>query len=143
MWRVFRASYSSLAQSVERMTVNHDVVGSSPTGGAKKETRGKRLGFSFWLPPRRSRSLTPSWRARRASWRLSRPPGRESRKVCEGKRATFSTLARNVVTVGSANLWSSGSSSPPHASGWRILYENGVQTDSVFVLPFPPAGLVP
>ena len=28
--------YSSLAQSVERVTVNHDVVGSSPTGGAKK-----------------------------------------------------------------------------------------------------------
>ena len=26
--------YSSLAQSVERMTVNHDVVGSSPTRGA-------------------------------------------------------------------------------------------------------------
>ena len=25
--------YSSIAQSVERMTVNHDVVGSSPTGG--------------------------------------------------------------------------------------------------------------
>ena len=31
-----RVLYSSLAQSVERMTVNHDVVGSSPTGGAKK-----------------------------------------------------------------------------------------------------------
>ena len=30
-------SYSSLAQSVERMTVNHDVVGSSPTRGAKIE----------------------------------------------------------------------------------------------------------
>ena len=28
--------YSSLAQSVERMTVNHDVVGSSPTRGAKR-----------------------------------------------------------------------------------------------------------
>ena len=28
--------YSSLAQSVERMTVNHDVAGSSPAGGAKK-----------------------------------------------------------------------------------------------------------
>ena len=27
-------SYSSLAQSVERMTVNHDVAGSSPAGGA-------------------------------------------------------------------------------------------------------------
>ena len=26
--------YSSLAQSVEHMTVNHRVVGSSPTGGA-------------------------------------------------------------------------------------------------------------
>ena len=26
--------YSSLAQSVERVTVNHDVVGSSPTRGA-------------------------------------------------------------------------------------------------------------
>ena len=30
--------YSSLAQSVERMTVNHDVAGSSPAGGATKET---------------------------------------------------------------------------------------------------------
>ena len=30
-----RIGYSSLAQSVERVTVNHDVVGSSPTGGAK------------------------------------------------------------------------------------------------------------
>ena len=29
--------YSSIAQSVERMTVNHDVTGSSPVGGAKKE----------------------------------------------------------------------------------------------------------
>ena len=26
--------FSSIAQSVERMTVNHDVVGSSPTRGA-------------------------------------------------------------------------------------------------------------
>ena len=28
--------YSSIAQSVERMTVNHDVAGSSPAGGARK-----------------------------------------------------------------------------------------------------------
>ena len=28
--------YSSIAQSVERMTVNHDVTGSSPVGGAKR-----------------------------------------------------------------------------------------------------------
>ena len=33
------SSYSSLAQSVERMTVNHDVAGSSPAGGAKKKAR--------------------------------------------------------------------------------------------------------
>ena len=34
---VFREQliYSLIAQSVERMTVNHDVVGSSPTRGAK------------------------------------------------------------------------------------------------------------
>ena len=30
--------YSSIAQSVERMTVNHDVVGSSPTGGVRQGT---------------------------------------------------------------------------------------------------------
>ena len=29
--------YSSIAQSVERMTVNHDVTGSSPVRGAKKK----------------------------------------------------------------------------------------------------------
>ena len=31
--------YSSIAQSVERMTVNHDVTGSSPVGGAIKVRR--------------------------------------------------------------------------------------------------------
>ena len=30
--------YSSLAQLAERMTVNHDVAGSSPAGGARKKT---------------------------------------------------------------------------------------------------------
>ena len=29
--------YSSVAQSVERMTVNHDVTGSSPVRGARKK----------------------------------------------------------------------------------------------------------
>ena len=29
--------YSSIAQSVERMTVNHDVAGSSPAGGANEK----------------------------------------------------------------------------------------------------------
>ena len=31
-------AYAPLAQSVERRTVNPQVVGSSPTGGAKKDT---------------------------------------------------------------------------------------------------------
>ena len=31
------ALYSSIAQAVERMTVNHDVTGSSPVGGATTE----------------------------------------------------------------------------------------------------------
>ena len=35
--KVTKIKYSSLAQSVERMTVNHDVAGSSPAGGAKRE----------------------------------------------------------------------------------------------------------
>ena len=33
--------YSPIAQSVERVTVNHDVVGSSPTWGAKKIETGQ------------------------------------------------------------------------------------------------------
>ena len=39
--------YSPIAQSVERVTVNHDVVGSSPTWGAKKKSRSKDLLFLF------------------------------------------------------------------------------------------------
>ena len=39
--RCWLLSYSPIAQSVERVTVNHDVVGSSPTWGAKK----LRVGF--------------------------------------------------------------------------------------------------
>ena len=33
--------YSPIAQSVERVTVNHDVVGSSPTWGARKSSCSK------------------------------------------------------------------------------------------------------
>ena len=41
--------YSSLAQSVERMTVNHDVAGSSPAGGANKVgwRARKRVNLSY------------------------------------------------------------------------------------------------
>ena len=46
--------YSSLAQSVERMTVNHDVAGSSPAGGANEKPEAIASGFfvgSFCLTP--------------------------------------------------------------------------------------------
>ena len=39
--------YSSIAQSVERMTVNHDVTGSSPVGGAKRKRVAKATRFLF------------------------------------------------------------------------------------------------
>ena len=42
-------TYSSLAQSVEHMTVNHGVVGSSPTGGAKQNPLSQEGGFLFVL----------------------------------------------------------------------------------------------
>ena len=37
--------YSSLAQSVEHLTVNQGVVGSSPTGGAKTEKVTQSVAF--------------------------------------------------------------------------------------------------
>ena len=39
--------YSSIAQSVERMTVNHDVTGSSPVGGATKAVEFFSTAFSY------------------------------------------------------------------------------------------------
>ena len=43
--RIKNPSYSSLAQSVERMTVNHDVAGSSPAGGANEKPEAIASGF--------------------------------------------------------------------------------------------------
>ena len=34
--KLAKIKYSSIAQLAERMTVNHDVAGSSPAGGAKR-----------------------------------------------------------------------------------------------------------
>ena len=39
--------YSSIAQSVERMTVNHDVTGSSPVGGATTEAHSFSMSLCF------------------------------------------------------------------------------------------------
>ena len=40
--------YSSIAQSVERLTVNQDVTGSSPVGGATKTIGCVRWSFFVW-----------------------------------------------------------------------------------------------
>ena len=40
--------YSPIAQSVERVTVNHDVVGSSPTWGASKKRRYTNVYLLFF-----------------------------------------------------------------------------------------------
>ena len=48
--------YSSIAQSVERMTVNHDVTGSSPVRGAKSKTHPS--GWVLFLLFAQSSSVT-------------------------------------------------------------------------------------
>ena len=44
---IVEVAYCSLAQSVERMTVNHDVVSSSLTGAAKKKDTPFGVSFLF------------------------------------------------------------------------------------------------
>ena len=41
---LFNFNHSAIAQLVERMTVNHDVVGSSPTCGVRLNRRVVRVG---------------------------------------------------------------------------------------------------
>lgn len=46
---VYQDKYSSIAQLAERMTVNHDVAGSSPAGGAiKADTYAVYQLFAFF-----------------------------------------------------------------------------------------------
>ena len=40
-------TYSSLVQSVERLTVNQEVTGSSPVGGAKNPANKEFAGFFY------------------------------------------------------------------------------------------------
>ena len=63
--------YSSLAQSVEHLTVNQGVVGSSPTGGAKltkSETKAYRRWFRISFAFRRLAMI------RHCVWHLARSP---------------------------------------------------------------------
>ena len=48
--------HSSIAQSVERMTVNHDVTGSSPVGGAMKSATIKLVSMTQRVHPFPSRT---------------------------------------------------------------------------------------
>ena len=63
----FSGYYSSIAQSVERMTVNHDVVGSSPTGGASlgiSERQENLLDYGSVVKRLRHRPFTAVTRVR-------------------------------------------------------------------------------
>ena len=50
--------YSSLAQLAERMTVNHDVAGSSPAGGANPKGHGRKV-MSLWICPSKRAEPAP------------------------------------------------------------------------------------
>ena len=47
MFKEKKMKYSSIAQLAERMTVNHDVAGSSPAGGASVGTSISCSDFSY------------------------------------------------------------------------------------------------
>ena len=71
--------YSSLAQSVEHLTVNQGVVGSSPTGGAKltkSETKAYRRWFRISFAFRQSPNAVFRELAmiRHCVWHLARSP---------------------------------------------------------------------
>ena len=73
-------SHSSLAQSVERVTVNHDVAGSSPAGGAnQKQTVDDGLFLVFLF----------------LSDRLE-PDDRGIRNVCRFRGAEYGALLRKA-----------------------------------------------
>ena len=55
--QINRYRYSSIAQSVERMTVNHDVTGSSPVRGARKKPNAIALGFFQRCVPQAERDV--------------------------------------------------------------------------------------
>ena len=73
-------SYSSLAQSVEHMTVNHGVVGSSPTGGARKKDIAYAVPF-FLAPSRCAYHQLPISALARIIWVRSRATSVSS--LCE------------------------------------------------------------
>ena len=73
--RMIRRVYSSLAQSVEHLTVNQGVAGSSPAGGAKKEKQTDWSAFLFI----QSEGLVCNHRAKCGVWNSSRCDGMASR----------------------------------------------------------------
>ena len=91
-----KAAYSSIAQSVERMTVNHDVTGSSPVGGAKTKNLPRKLaGFSFIQYhlsrlPYRSRRQRKHFLRRRVSTTWCHLSGRQQHQCTKQLRQQYS-----------------------------------------------------
>ena len=96
--------HSPLAQSVERRTVNPQVVGSSPTGGAKKKDIRKDVLFS-WLflmhlhqePVNNRPSLYRLSVAKEVAASLPAAGGgvKGKRSVCRGRRAASLLCGRS------------------------------------------------
>ena len=102
-------SYSSLAQSVERMTVNHDVAGSSPAGGAKTENHpiGWFFVLALLLDFSRWDCAVNGNRARRGDWqRLTFLFTKCSRLDCKTNLRLSVCETFNLYDVAGSLLWS-------------------------------------
>ena len=101
--RVDKIIYSSIAQSVERVTVNHDVTGSSPVRGAKKKASRKTCFFQ-WSAPKRMKNeagLPPMKRAfgtrrEKRALRFTRAKLHSNSWVLNGNKVAASYLRSNA-----------------------------------------------
>ena len=103
---ILRLKYSSLAQSVEHLTVNQVVAGSSPAGGARKKHLPKQVLFSTMC------SASGTWCALRAwcflrKWGVPSACATEHITSLRTKRATSLCEAQHNFGVAktSLNTW--------------------------------------
>ena len=92
--------YSSLAQLAERMTVNHDVAGSSPAGGATKKAVAKAIAFFKWCLPCRPNDVAYANDVGCAKWCVPfRHTGANiaSYFIAPQGAASFARTARSII----------------------------------------------
>ena len=119
-WPSRNMSYSSLAQSVEHLTVNQGVTGSSPVGGAIKPFKSyaplaqlvEQLTLNQWVPGSNPWRCTSTWMAflfvyTSQVWLLISPAanvalglGFESLKVHHPHRSKMQPMPKSLVLQG-------------------------------------------